>query len=126
MAEKNVRKSFSPIRFVQHDPLPHKREKISRLKDVSCLKKKKWAVGQSCQIQTCYFDLTKNLNECENKSKYTENNLNLTDKIALLHRNLYQIQSQKNLIFDSGYLNFTIFQKKKSERAIVPSCEIVR
>ena len=46
------------------------------------------------------------------KSEYTEKNLNLTTKVALLHRNLYQIQSQKNLNFGSGYLNFTKFQEK--------------
>ena len=33
--------------------------------------------------QTCDFDLTENLNECENKSEYIEKNLNLTTKIAL-------------------------------------------
>ena len=45
--------------------------------------------------QTCHFDLTQNLNEYEKESEYTEKNLNLTTKIALLYRNLYQIQSQK-------------------------------
>ena len=57
--------------------------------------------------------------ECERKSKYTEKNLNLTTKIALLYRNLYQIkqknQSQKNLDCESVYLNFTKFLEKKSE-----------
>ena len=47
--------------------------------------------------------------ECEKKSEYTEKNLNLTTKIALLYRNLYQIQSQN---FQSGYLNFNKFQAK--------------
>ena len=64
-------------------------------------------------MQTCHFDLTGNLNECEKKSEYTEKNLNLNTKMALLYRNLYQIQSQKNLNFGPGYLNFTKFQKKK-------------
>ena len=57
-------------------------------------------------------DLTENLNECEKKSEYTEKNLNLTTKIAFLHRNLYQIQSQKYLIFVPGCLNFTKFHEK--------------
>ena len=35
-------------------------------------------------MHTCHFDLTENLNECEKKSEYTEKNLNLTTKIALL------------------------------------------
>ena len=64
--------------------------------------------------QTCHFDLTQNLNECEITEKKNLNkqkkNLNLTIKIALLYRNLYQIQSEKNLNFGSGYLNFTKFQ----------------
>ena len=60
-------------------------------------------------MQTCHFDLTQNLNECEKKSEYTEKNLNLTIKISLLYRNLYQIQTPKNLNFESGYLNFTKF-----------------
>ena len=66
-------------------------------------------------MHTCHFDLTENLNECEKKSEYTEKNLNLTTKIALLYRDPYQIQSQKNLNFVSGYLNFIKFQAKKSE-----------
>ena len=45
----------------------------------------------------------------------TGKNLNLTTKIELLYRNHYRIQSQKNLNFESGYLNFTKFQEKKSE-----------
>ena len=56
------------------------------------------------RIQTCHFDLTQNLNECEKKSGYTEKNLNLTTKIALSYRNLYQIQSKN--------LNFTKFEEK--------------
>ena len=64
-------------------------------------------------MQTCHSDLTQNLNELEKKSEYTEKNLNSTTKIALLYRNLYQIQSQKNLNFESGYLNFTKFHEKK-------------
>ena len=63
-------------------------------------------------MQTCHFDLTQNLNECEKKSEFTEKNLNLTTKIALLYRILYQIQSQKNLNLESTYLNFTKFQEK--------------
>ena len=47
-------------------------------------------------VQTCHFDLTQNLDECEKKSGYTENNLNLTTKIALLYRNLYQFQREKS------------------------------
>ena len=43
-------------------------------------------------IQTCHFYLTQNLNEYEKKSEYAEKNLNLTTKIALLYRNLYQFQ----------------------------------
>ena len=66
-------------------------------------------------MQTCHFDLTQNLNECEKKSQYTEKDLNLTTKIQLLYRNLYQIQSQENLNLESGYLNFTKFHRKKSE-----------
>ena len=61
--------------------------------------------------QTCHFDLTQNLNECEKKSEYTEKNLNLTIKTTLLYRILYQIQSQTNLNFESGYLSFTKFQE---------------
>ena len=45
------------------------------------------------------------------KSEYTEKNLNLTIKIELLYRNAYQIQSQKDLNFESGYLNFTKVQE---------------
>ena len=59
----------------------------------------------------CHFDLTENLNECENKSEHTEKNLNLTTKIELLYRNFYHIQNQKNLNFVSGYLNFTKFHE---------------
>ena len=44
-----------------------------------------------------------------------EKNLNLTTKITLLYRNLYQIQSKKKKIFESGYLNFTKFQEKKKQ-----------
>ena len=69
-------------------------------------------------IQTYHFDLTQNLNECEQKkNEYAEKNLNLTTKIALfLNRNLYQIQSHKNLNFELGYLIFTkINFMKKSE-----------
>ena len=64
-------------------------------------------------MQTCHFDLTQNLNECEKKSEYTENYLNLTIKYLsiIYYRNLYQIQRQKNLNFESGYLNFTKFQE---------------
>ena len=39
-------------------------------------------------------------------------NLNLTTKIAFLCKNLYQIQSQKNLNFESVYLDFIKFQEK--------------
>ena len=35
------------------------------------------------------------LNKYEKKSEYTEKNLNLTTKIELLYRNLYQIQAKK-------------------------------
>ena len=66
----------------------------------------------SSLIQTCHFDLTKNVNECEKKSEYTEKNLNLTTKIELLYRIFHQIQSQKYLNLESGYLNFTKFQEK--------------
>ena len=55
--------------------------------------------GRKYVSQTCHFDLTQNLNECDKKSEYTEMNLNLTTKIALLYRNLYQIQSQKKSEF---------------------------
>ena len=48
----------------------------------------------------------------DRKSEYTEKNLNLTTKIELLYRNPYQIQSQKNLNFVTGYLNFTKFQEQ--------------
>ena len=51
----------------------------------------------SSLMQTCHFDLTQILNECEKKSEFTEKNLNSTTKIAFLYRNLYQIQSPKNL-----------------------------
>ena len=60
-------------------------------------------------MQTCLFDVTQNLNECEKKSEYTEKNL-MTTKMALLYRNLDQIQI--NLNFKSIYLNFTKFQEK--------------
>ena len=46
------------------------------------------------------------------KSEYTEKYLNFTTKIALLYRNLYQIQSQKNLNFESVFLNSAKFQEK--------------
>ena len=46
--------------------------------------------------QTYHFDQIQNLNDCEKKSEDTEKNLNLTTKIEILYRNLYQIQSQKN------------------------------
>ena len=59
-------------------------------------------------MQTCHFDLTQNLNKCEKKSKYKETNLNLTTEIEFLY-------CTKNLNLESGYLNFTKFQKKKSE-----------
>ena len=65
------------------------------------------------------------MNECEKKSKYTEKNLNLTIKIALLNKNLYQIQSQKNLNFESGYLNFTKFQEKNLNEWQVCFCLIL-
>ena len=68
-------------------------------------------------MQTCHFDLTQNLNECEKKSEHTEKNLNLTTKTALLYSNSYQIQSQKNLNFESGYLNFTKFHEKNLKGA---------
>ena len=48
-------------------------------------------------MQTCHFDLTQNMNESKKKFEYTEKNLNLTTKIALLYRNVYQIQSQKKI-----------------------------
>ena len=57
-------------------------------------------------------DLPQNLNECEKKSEDAEKNLNLTTKIVLLYRNLYQIQSQKNSNFESVHLNFTRFHEK--------------
>ena len=66
-------------------------------------------------MQTCHFDLTQNLNECEKKSENTENNLNLTAKITLLYRNLYQTQSQKKSEFSVRLSEFTKFQEKKSE-----------
>ena len=47
------------------------------------------------------------------KSEYIEKkNLNLATKIALLYRNIYKIQREKNLNFESGHLNFTKFQEK--------------
>ena len=46
------------------------------------------------------------------KSEYIEKYLNLTTKIELLYRNLYQNQSQKNLNLESDYLNFTKFLEK--------------
>ena len=39
--------------------------------------------------QTYHFDLTQNLNECVKKSEYSETNLNLSTKTALLNRNHY-------------------------------------
>ena len=65
--------------------------------------------------QTCHFDLTQNLNECEKKSEYTEKNLNLTTKVEFLYRNLYQNQSQKYLNLEPGYLNFTKFEKNLND-----------
>ena len=63
-------------------------------------------------VQSCHFDLTLNLIDCEKKSEYTEKSLNLTAKTELLYSNLYQNQSQKNLNLESGYLNFSKFQEK--------------
>ena len=63
-------------------------------------------------FQTCHFDLTQILNECEKKSEYTEKNLNLTTKISLLYRNLSQIQREKKSELESGHLNFTKFHEK--------------
>ena len=65
-----------------------------------------------CALQTGHSDLTQNLNRSETKSEYAEKNLNLSIKIGLLYSNLYQIQSQKNLNLESGYLNFTKIQGK--------------
>ena len=73
-------------------------------------------------MQTCHFDLTHNLNKCEKKSEYTEKNLNLATKIALLYRNLYQVQSQKNLSFELGHLNFTKFNEKNLNEWQVGIC----
>ena len=70
-------------------------------------------IQKTHSMQTCHFDLIQNLNECQKKSEYSEKNLNLTTKVVLLYRNLYPIfQSQKNLNFESVYLNFTKFQEK--------------
>ena len=38
---------------------------------------------QTHNTQTCHFDLTQNLNECEKEYEYTEKNLDLTVKVAL-------------------------------------------
>ena len=68
-----------------------------------------------CYItQTCHFDLTQNLNECVKKSEYTEKNLNLTTKIALL---IYieistKFKAKKNLNLESVYMNFSKFYEK--------------
>ena len=35
-------------------------------------------------MQTCHFDLTQNLNECEKKSEYTEKNLKIDYQISTL------------------------------------------
>ena len=50
-------------------------------------------------VQTCHFAVTENLNEYKKKSEYTEKNLNLTSKIALLYWNLYKIKVKKIWIF---------------------------
>ena len=50
-------------------------------------------------LQTCEFDLTQNLNECEKKSKYKEKNLNLTTKIALIYRSLPNSKPKKKSEF---------------------------
>ena len=68
--------------------------------------------GGCLSMQTWHPNLTQNLNECEKKSEYAEKNLNLTIIIGLLYSNLYQIQSQKNLNLESGYLNFTKIHEK--------------
>ena len=62
--------------------------------------------------QTCHFDLTQNLNECEKKSKYKEKNLNLTTKIALIYIDLYQIQSQKKSEFRVSLSEFRLILGK--------------
>ena len=49
----------------------------------------------------------------EKQKSYDETEL--TFQPTLVYRDPYQIQSQKNLNFVSGYLNFTKFQEKKSE-----------
>ena len=76
------------------------------------------------QLQTCHFDVTQNLNQCEKKSEYTGKNLNLTTKTALLYRNIYQIQSQKNLNFVSGYLNLTKFEGENLNEWQVCNCHL--
>ena len=62
--------------------------------------------------QTCHFDLTQNLNECDKKSEYTEKNLNLTIKIGLLYRNVYQIHSKKIWILSQVIWISLNFRKK--------------
>ena len=62
--------------------------------------------------QTCHFDQTQNLNECEKKSEYTEKNLNLTTKIAFLYRNHYQIQGKKIWILSQVIWILVNFRKK--------------
>ena len=47
------------------------------------------------EMQTCHFDLTQNLNECEKKSEYTEKNLNLTIKIELCIEISTQFKAKK-------------------------------
>ena len=59
----------------------------------------KHKLGRRKQTQSCHFDVTQNLSVCEKNSEYTEKNLNLATKIALLNRNLYQVQSQKKIKF---------------------------
>ena len=55
------------------------------------------------------MDVRKNLN-----NEYTEKKLNLPTKIhvAVLYKNLYQIQSKINLNFEPGHLNFTKLQNR--------------
>ena len=65
--------------------------------------------------QTYHFDLAQNLNECQKKSEYTEKNLNLTTKIELLYRNLYQNQSQKKSEFGVRLSEFHLSSEEKSE-----------
>ena len=52
------------------------------------------------------------MNVRKNLNIYTEKNLNLTTKIALLYRNLYQIQSQKILILSQVIWISLNFMKK--------------